>query len=133
VASRYEPIPSDARPSRSLHKTTYAAVDAILRIKLRDGHDDAIRSLIDLQPDSVRPKLLNSIFERNSSIETGLLTECLGHRDAEDRRMAVSLLREHHTIDASAIDRLLLDPDAGVRSSDAYALRSWSHILRNRR
>jgi hypothetical protein len=28
------------------HKTTYAAVDAILRIKLRDGHDDAIRSLI---------------------------------------------------------------------------------------
>lgn len=97
------------------HQSTYAAVDAILRIKLRDSREDAIRSLIELQPDSVKPRLLRALFEKGSSIETSLLTECLGHRNADVRRLAVSLLRERGAMDVDAANRLIFDPDASVR------------------
>ena len=104
------------------HKTTYAAVDAILRIKLRDGRENAIRSLIELQPESVRPALLRKIFENGSSIETSLLTECLGHRNPDVRRASVSVLRQLRKFDVSVVDRLLLDQDAGVRYEAIQAL-----------
>jgi hypothetical protein len=46
--------------------------------------------------------------------------------------MAVSLLREHHTIDASAmsaIERLLLDPGAGVRYQAMLTLLEGGRIF----
>jgi len=97
------------------HQTTYAAVDAILHINLRDSQANAIRALIELQPESIKEPLLEALFEKGSSIETVSLTECLAHRSSDIRRVAISLLRERGAMDIDAAGRLILDPDAHVR------------------
>ena len=74
------------------HQTTYAAVDAILRIYLRYSHEKAIRALIELQAESIAKSILESLFENGSSIDAGLLIECLSHRNAEVRRLAIATL-----------------------------------------
>lgn len=97
------------------HQTTYAAVDAILQINLRNNHEHAIRTLIELQPESIRDPLLEVLFDNSPSIETGLLTECVSHRNAKVRRVAASLLRQRGAIDIDTANRLILDPDPDVR------------------
>ncbi len=106
---------------RGHYKTTYAAADAIVRISLRISRLRAIRALIELQMDSIRPDLLQAIFEKGTSIDRSILVECLSHRNSEVRRTALSLLEGRGGIDVDTAIRLTSDPDADVRF---LALRS---------
>ena len=90
------------------HQTTYAAVDAILRIKQRNDREDAIRSLIDLQPDSVTPNLLSMIFANGSSLDFPTPHRMSWAPNADVRRTAVCLLRQRRAIDVSTASQLLV-------------------------
>lgn len=97
------------------HQTMYATVDAIPQINLRNNRAEAVRALIELQPESIRDPLLEALFENGLSIETGLLAACVSHRNAKVRRVVISLLRQRGAIDIDTANRLILDPDQDVR------------------
>jgi hypothetical protein len=100
---------------RGDYRTTFLAIEAILRINLRMSRNKAISSLIELQPQTIKSILLKEIFDKGVAIDETLLTQCLSHRSAEVRRTAAVLLDKRGAIDSDTAMRLTSDSDADVR------------------
>ncbi len=101
--------------NRGHYQTTGVAVDAILRINLRNSRENAILALFELQPGSIDSNLLGALFENAVSIRTEILSQGIGHRCSDVRRIVVKLLREREALDVEIADQLTSDSDAGVR------------------
>ncbi len=76
---------------RGDYQTTGAAVDAIVRVSLRESRDKAIKALYDLQPASIERNLLSALFGNSASIATNLISEGVSHKNPEIRRVSVRL------------------------------------------
>ena len=107
---------------RGDYQTTSAAVDAILRINHRDSRENAILALFELQPESVNSSVLATLFENGASIDTEVLSQGVGHRNFNVRRIIVKLLRERGALDVEIADQLTSDSDAEVRFETLQAL-----------
>jgi hypothetical protein len=115
---------------RGDYQTTGAAVDAIVRVSLRESRDKAIKALYDLQPASIERNLLSALFGNSASIATNLISEGVSHKNPEIRRVSVRLLTERGALDVKEAERLLSDSDAIVRFEALQSLlnrgRSYS-------
>jgi hypothetical protein len=107
---------------RADHQTTNAAVDAILRINLRDSCDNAILALFELQTETIAPDLLVALFAKSDSLDTAILIQGIGHRSSAVRRVVVELLRRRGSLDVEIADQLTSDSDAYVRFEALLAL-----------
>jgi hypothetical protein len=97
------------------YQTIGPAIDAILRVHLRDSREKAINKLYELQPASINQNLLELIFENSSSLDKDLLLRGITHQNADVRRRVVALLRSRHELPSEIAEQLTADGDAGVR------------------
>ena len=109
---------------RGDHQTTSAAIEATLSIKLRDSRERAIVALFDLQPTSINSRLLATLFENATSIDSDTLSQGLGHPSSGVRRMVVKLLRERGSLDIEKAEQLKSDSDAEIRFEALQSLRN---------
>ncbi|KIZ45663.1 MULTISPECIES: DUF4062 domain-containing protein [Rhodopseudomonas] len=100
---------------RTNYQTRSASVDAILRINLRQGREQAIRALYELQPDSVDRQLLACVFEKDVAFDEEILVEGTSHRSASVRRITATILAKRGKLTVSDAERLLSDTDEDVR------------------
>ncbi len=100
---------------RGDYQTRSAAVDAIICINLRQGREQAIKALYELQPDSIDKRLLGRVFNNDSALDDEILNEGTQHRSALVRRITASILAKRNKLQVSDADRLLADTDEDVR------------------
>lgn len=100
---------------RADYQTRGPAVDAIIRINLRQGREHAVKALYELQPESVDRQLLARVFEKDTSLGEPLLIEGVNHRSALVRRITTAILAKRDKLAASEAERLLSDTDEDVR------------------
>ena len=100
---------------RGNYHTTSAAVDAIIRISLRDSRAKAVKALYELQPISINETIVSILFADGESLSTPLLKEGVTHRNSSVRRVVVQLLRSRGELSPELAEALLADSDAGVR------------------
>jgi Domain of unknown function (DUF4062) len=100
---------------RADYQTRTASVDAILRINLRQGREQAIKALYELQPDSVDRQLLTRVFEKDAALDEKLLVEGTSHRSASVRRITAATLAKRGKLAVTDAERLLSDADEDVR------------------
>jgi hypothetical protein len=98
---------------RGNYSTTGPAVDAIIRINLRDSRAKAIKALYELQPSSINESLVSILFSDGESLSTSLLKEGITHRNSIVRRNVVRLLRNRGELSPEMAEPLLADADAG--------------------
>jgi hypothetical protein len=111
-----------AELDRGDYQTTSAALDAYLRISLRDSKEKAISALYEFQQESIKQDLLDAIFQGSSSIPVNVLTPGVSHRSPAVRRIVVQLLDDRHALGADLAERLTADSDAIVRYTALQAL-----------
>ena len=104
------------------YQTSGAAVDAILRINLRDSRDKAIAALYKLQPESVRDDLVEEIFGDGKALKLELLSQGATHRSPAVRRTCVRLLAKRDALTLELAQQLLSDSDAEIRFTALKAL-----------
>jgi hypothetical protein len=102
-------------------QTASAAVDAIVRISNRKSKEAAVSALLELQPESVAPDLVNEIF-LGSELPSDALAKCSVHRSPAVRRAAIRLLRRSGAITNEAVTILLTDSDYEVRREVVHHL-----------
>jgi hypothetical protein len=102
--------------------TTSAAIDAIVRIKLRDSRELALVALNELQPASVSQDILNTLFENAAALNTTTLLEAAAHSDDEVRLRSTEILASRNALTEETARRLLDDSSAKVRSAALKAL-----------
>ncbi len=107
---------------RADNQTTNAAVDAILRINLRDSCDNAILALFELQTETIASDLLVALFAKSDSLDTAVLIQGIEHRSSAVRRVVVELLRRRGSLDVEIADQFTSDSDAYVRFEALLAL-----------
>ncbi len=90
-------------------QTSSAAVEAIIRINLRESREKAIQALYDLQSASVKGDLLSSLFDNGAALSSEFLLAGVGHRNVEVRRIIVELLCRRGTLPDAIADQLLGD------------------------
>jgi hypothetical protein len=95
--------------------TTSAAIDAIVRIKLRDSRELALVALNELQPTNVSQDILHTLFENSAALETATLLEAIVHKDANVRLRSFEILANHNSLTEATAQRLLDDSSAKVR------------------
>jgi hypothetical protein len=100
---------------RADYQTRSASIDAILRINLRQGREQAIKALYELQPDSVDRQLLARVFEKDAALDEKLLVEGTSHRSASVRRITAATLAKRGKLAVTDAERLLSDADEDVR------------------
>jgi hypothetical protein len=100
---------------RGDYQISSPAINAIIRISLRDSRETTIKALYDLQPDRLDQSLLEEIFDNTDSISTELFSQGLDHRNPEVRRIVVKLLRMRGALTVPTAEGLLSDDDADVR------------------
>ena len=100
---------------RGEYQTRSAALDAIVRINLRQGREQAIKALYELQPESVDTQLLTHVFDKPRALNDEILTEGTNHRSALVRRLTASILSNRNRLATSDAERLLSDTDQDVR------------------
>jgi hypothetical protein len=101
--------------ARGNYQTTSPAVDAIIRINLRQSREQAIKTLYELQPDSLDRSLMTELFANSRAIGTELLLPGVTHRSPAVRATTTSLLRARGALEPDLIEKLLADDDATVR------------------
>jgi hypothetical protein len=106
---------------RGNYQTTGAAVDAIIRINLRQSREKAIRALFELQPESIETGLIGLLFSKPTSLDTALLSDGAVHRSPKVRAAVVPILAARRALPGDVAERLLDDAEAIVRFE---ALRS---------
>lgn len=115
---------------RGDYQTRSAALDAIVRINLRQGREQAIRALYELQPESVDKQLLAGVFDKHGVLDDKILIEGTNHRSALVRQLTASILSKRNRLATSDAERLMSDADEGVRlialSSLARSGRTFS-------
>jgi len=106
---------------RSNYQTKAAAIDALIRVHLRQSREAAINAIYELQPESVNAALVRAVFSKPNSLETTSLTDGAVHRSVTVRRAVVPILVARHALDNKIAEGLLQDTDATIRYQ---ALRS---------
>jgi hypothetical protein len=92
-----------------------AAIEAIIRINLRESREKALIALHELQPTFISQTLLAALFENGGSLSTEVLLEGIEHRNSEVRRLTTQLLRTRRALPDETAERLTTDSDARVR------------------
>jgi hypothetical protein len=95
--------------------TRSAAINAILRISLRDSVEDALSALFDLQPETIPTSLLTAIFARTDGLAGNVLTPGLASRNPEVRLATIKALKRSKALTREAAENLLADNDAKIR------------------
>ena len=108
--------------TRNETQTAGAAVDAIVRITLRENRSAALNVLITLQPNAVARNLLNMLFEDEAEFDNDILLRSLNHRCSSVRAFGAKLLRSRKALTVSMSELLLEDDDAEVRHEAMQAL-----------
>lgn len=111
------------------YQTTSAAVDAIIRINLRDSREKAVIALYDLQPTSISKKVLGELFNNDIGISTETLLNGVNHRNSEVRRIVVELLCIRKALPNDIAKQLLADSDAKIRYEALKSLLSNGHTF----
>ncbi len=101
--------------NRAEYQTKGPAIDAIIRIKLRNGRKGAIEAVYELQPETIDDELVKGLFGDGATLDTALLLKGINHRSPKIRRKIVSLLSKRGKLDAAIGSSLLTDTDASVR------------------
>lgn len=97
------------------YQTRGAAIDAIIRINLRDGRQKAFDELFELQTDQISERVLGLLFERPESIGDEIFQKGLTQRNDAIRRICVTELARRKKLTTEIAERLLEDNDAEVR------------------
>jgi len=100
---------------RRNYQTGGAAINAIIRLNLKQSREAAIRALYELQPESIDEALVENLFARPDAIETSLLFDGAVHRSPAVRKMVVPILVTRRALAADVAERLLTDTEAAVR------------------
>jgi hypothetical protein len=108
--------------------TTSAAIDAIVRIKLRDSRELALVALNELQPANVSQDILNTLFENSAALNTATLLGAIVHKDADVRLRSTEILASRNALTEEIAQRLLDDSSAKVRFA---ALKAFLQPGRN--
>ena len=104
------------------YQTVGASVDAIIRINLKQSRENALRSLIESQPENVDERLVDEIFARPTRLPTTLILSAINQRDAKVRAKVVTILIARNAFASDAAERLLDDSSATVRYEALRAL-----------
>jgi hypothetical protein len=113
-------LPSDlqkikAELARGDYQTRGAALDAVVRINLREGRQKALDELFELQTDQISERLLGLLFEHPDSISDETLLKGVIQRNDAIRRACVAELASRKKLPTETAERLLEDNDAEVR------------------
>jgi HEAT repeat protein len=116
---------------RNNYQTKAAAVDAILRILLRESRQQALDALYQMQPATVSADLLHELFARGAPFSLESVTAGLSHQAAAVRRMAVKLLQDRHALSVEIAEKLTDDDDASIRCEALKALTQHGRSFSN--
>ena len=127
-------IPADleflrAELGRDAYSTRTTALEAILRIRLRDSGDAAVRELFEADPERVADGLLERIFAKIESVQTAVVREGLGKRDADVRRLTLLALAKRNALTLEDVEKLLTDNTPHVRFEAIRAARSLGKTI----
>jgi hypothetical protein len=111
-----------AELDRKNYQTSGAAIQAMLRIELRQSRSSAIKLLYELQADPVSADIVKAMFTDDASIPDETLVEGLAHKSTEVRRIASRLLARRGQLSSELAEPLLSDADASVRLEALTAL-----------
>lgn len=92
-----------------------AAADAIILIKLRDGCENAINALYELQPTFINRKVLGKLFDKIASLSAETLLVGVDHQNSDVRRLVVEALRIRKALPKEIAEKLINDSDAAIR------------------
>lgn len=96
-------------------QTINAATDAIIRINLRDSREKAISALFEIQPSFINKKLLLTLFDNDTILNTELLMLGVGHQNSNVRLIVIKLLRKRRALTIEILEKLTADSDASIR------------------
>ncbi|HEY1983039.1 MAG TPA: hypothetical protein VGH13_23405, partial [Xanthobacteraceae bacterium] len=113
-------LPSDllkikAELARGDYQTRAAALDAVVRINLREGRQKALDELFELKTDHISERLVGILFEHPESISDGTLLKGITQRNDAIRRACVAELASRKKLPAEIAEKLLEDNDAEIR------------------
>ena len=114
---------------RNDYQTSSTAVDAIIRINLRDSRQKAYAALLELQPESVEAVLLQDLFSSSGGIATDSLREGLGHRSSKVRLEVVRLLCARGDMNVETAEQLLADTSSEIRFEVMRFLASHGRVF----
>jgi hypothetical protein len=97
------------------YQTAAAAADAIIRINLRQSRERAVRTLFELQTESLRDGLIEAIFAKPGTLPTDLLLQGLSNRHPKVRSRIVAILAARGALPGDAAEKLLEDSEASIR------------------
>jgi hypothetical protein len=100
---------------RNNYQTKAAAIDAILRISLRQSRQRALEVLYEMQPATISADVLHQLFVQGAPFSVESIVAGLSHQSAAVRRLAVKLLQNRHAISAEIAEKLTDDADASIR------------------
>jgi len=110
--------------------TVGAAVEAIIRIRLRDSRESAIAALYELQTTSANDALLNHLFSKDGALPSEILLKGVSHQDSRVCRAVVKTLRARGKLPDALAEKMLDDSDAVLRFEALQSLiesgRSYS-------
>jgi hypothetical protein len=100
---------------RGDYQTRDGAAEAIIRISLRQGRDQAVKALYDLQPDAINRHLLSEVFKNDAALDDTILTEGTKHGNGLVRRTTAAILARRNKLQPEDAERLLTDSDDETR------------------
>ena len=103
-------------------QTRSAAISAILHISFRDGTEQALVALVELQPEAVSRKWLSEVISKIEGVRTDQLYPGLESRDASVRLEIIKVLRRRQALDHEKAEKLLNDNSAEIRLEAINAL-----------
>ena len=95
--------------------TRITAVQAAIRIRLREGQSEAIQAIIELEPSNLEDELIKKIFDGGTSIDTDQMDLLLQNRIQKVRNAALRIAKQKSLLTIDIANRLLSDSDADVR------------------
>jgi hypothetical protein len=111
-----------AEYDRGDYRTASTAMDAIVRINLRQSRSRAIAVLFELQPESVNQKLVAEVFAHAKALDEPILLQAAEHRSPAIRLEGVRELRRRSKLGTELAEKLLDDTDPDVRFEAILAL-----------
>jgi hypothetical protein len=100
---------------RNQYPTKTVAMNAIIRINLRQSREKAIAALYELQPTFINKVLLSALFDNGSSLTKDILSQGIRHVNSDVRRVTTRLLRKRGELSDEMAAQLTNDSDAAVR------------------
>jgi hypothetical protein len=100
---------------RGDYQTRGGAAEAIISISMRQGRDQAVRALYDLQTDAINRYLLSEVFKNGSALDDAILTEGTKNGNALVRRTTAAILAKRSKLQPDDAERLLADNDDETR------------------